>query len=332
MTFSLDQGRQLQDRFGRSKHKLRISITDRCNMRCHYCMPEDPAWLPRSQILSFEQLLRLAGLFVRELGIRSIRITGGEPLLRKGAVDFIAALQALRAEGLERVSLTSNATLLERHAAGLKAAGLDDINISLDAMNPTLFERMTKSPLEPVLRGILAAREAGLAIKLNAVVIRDENEQEILPLVAWAREHGLPLRFIEFMPLDGKGGWRPERVVPEAEIIARLQQRYAVAALPRTREPARYYLLDGDYRIGVISTVSNPFCASCDRVRLTATGKIFPCLFSPRGVDLKHALRAGASDAELIARIRAAVWHKGKGFVDVAGYVQRDATMHTLGG
>lgn len=322
----------LLDSFGRSKHKLRISVTDRCNMRCHYCMPEDPEWLPRHQILSFEELHRLAGLFVQTLGVRNIRVTGGEPLLRKGVVEFIADLQELRAQGLERVSLTSNATLLGRHAAGLKAAGLDDINISLDAMEPELFQRMTKSELAPVLSGILAARDTGIPIKLNAVVIKDENEQEILPLTAWAREHGLPLRFIEFMPLDGKGSWRPERVVPEAEIIARLQQQYAVEALPRTREPARYYRLDGDYQIGVISTVSNPFCASCDRVRLTATGEIFPCLFSPKGADLKHSLRTGASDAELAELIRAAVWRKGKGFVEVAGYVQRDASMHTLGG
>lgn len=330
--FQFKQSGQLLDSFGRSKKKLRISITDRCNMRCHYCMPEDPEWLPRNQILSFEELLHLAGLFVRELGISNIRVTGGEPLLRKGVVDFVASLQDLRAQGLERVSMTSNATLLGRHAAGLKEAGLDDINISLDAMTPELFQRMTKSELTPVLSGILAARDAGIPIKLNAVVIRDENEQEVLPLVAWAHEHGLPLRFIEFMPLDGKGGWKPERVVPEAEIIALLQQQYAVEALPRTREPARYYRLDGDYQIGVISTVSNPFCASCDRVRLTATGEVFPCLFSPKGAELKQSLRAGASDAELVEHIREAIWHKGKGFVEVAGYVQRDASMHTLGG
>lgn len=322
----------LQDRFGRSKQKLRISITDRCNMRCHYCMPEDPEWLPRDQILSFEELQRLAALFVRELGIRNIRVTGGEPLLRKGVTDFIAGLNELRADGLERISLTSNAILLSRYAPALKAAGLDDINISLDAMDPELFQRMTKGDLAPVLAGILAARDAGIPVKLNAVVIRDENEQEILPLTAWARSHGLPLRFIEFMPLDGKGGWRPERVVPEAEIINRLQQHYTVEPVPRTREPATYYRLDGDYQIGVISTVSNPFCASCDRVRLTATGEIFACLFSPLSTGLKESLRAGASDADLAELIRGAVWRKGKGFIESAGYVQRATTMHALGG
>src|SRR5690606_38129118 len=322
----------LLDRFGRTKHKLRISITDRCNMRCHYCMPEDPEWLPRDQILSFEELHRLAALFVRELGIRNSRVTGGEPLLRKGVTDFIAALKALRDDGLERVSLTSNAVLLDRHATALKAAGLDDVNISIDAMDPELFQRMTKGNLEQVLRGILAARDAGIPVKLNAVVIRGDNEQEILPLTDWASRHELPLRFIEFMPLDGRGGWRPERVVPEAEIIDRLRTRYSVEPLPRTREPATYYQLDGGYRIGIMSTVSNPFCASCDRVRLTATGEIFPCLFSPVSTGLKESLRAGATDAELTALIRKAVWHKGKGFIESAGYVQRAATMHALGG
>lgn len=322
----------LQDSFGRSKQKLRISITDRCNMRCHYCMPEDPEWLPRNQILSFEELHRLAALFVRELGIRNIRVTGGEPLLRKGVTDFIDGLNDLREQGLERISLTSNAILLSRYAPALKAAGLDDVNISLDAMNPELFARMTKGELAPVLAGILAARDAGIPVKLNAVVIRDENEQEILPLTAWAHSHGLPLRFIEFMPLDGKGGWRPERVVPESEIIARLQEHYAVEPVPRTREPATYYRLDDDYQIGVISTVSNPFCASCDRVRLTATGEIFACLFSPLSTGLKESLRAGASDADLAEIVRGAVWRKGKGFIESAGYVQRDTTMHALGG
>lgn len=322
----------LLDRYGRSKHKLRISVTDRCNLRCNYCMPDDPEWLPRTELLSFEELHRLAGLFVRDLGIRNIRVTGGEPLLRKGIVGFVEQLNSLRSQGLRRISLTSNGLLLPRLAADLKAAGVDDINISIDAMDPALFERMTKGDLASVLAGILAARDAGIPVKLNAVVIRDDNEQEILPLTDWARSHGLPLRFIEFMPLDGKGGWSPQRVVPEAEIIARLRSRYAVEPLPRTREPATYYQLDGDYRIGVISTVSNPFCASCDRVRLTAVGDIYPCLFSPVSTGLKEAIRAGGDDEQLLALIRGAVWRKGKGFAESAGYVQRAATMHALGG
>ncbi len=322
----------LEDRFGRSKHKLRISVTDRCNFRCHYCMPEDPQWLPREEILSFEELLRLCRLFVTELGLRRIRITGGEPLLRKNIEHFVASLQPLRAQGLERISMTSNGTLLARHAAALKAAGLDDINVSIDALDAELFEHMTHGALEPVLDGILAARDAELPVKLNAVVIRDQNEQEIVPLAEWAYQQNVSLRFIEFMPLDGNGGWNPQRVVPEAEIIERLRRRFAIEALPRTREPATYYLLDGRYRLGVISTISKPFCSSCDRVRITATGDIYPCLFSPVSMALREPLREGASDGELEQIIREAIWRKGKGFVESAGYVQRAAGMHTLGG
>ncbi|RFA31148.1 GTP 3',8-cyclase MoaA [Alkalilimnicola ehrlichii] len=322
----------LVDRFGRSKQKLRISITDRCNFRCGYCMPEDPEWLPREALLSYEELLRLAKLFVTELGIRRIRVTGGEPLLRKGVDRFVASLSALREAGLERISMTSNGVLLRRYAPALVAAGLDDVNVSIDAISPARFQALTKGDLQPVLAGIEAAQAAGLPVKLNAVVIRDHNEDEILPLVRWAYRQRVPLRFIEFMPLDGNGAWSPQKVVPEAEIIERLSPHFAIEQLPRTREPARYYRVNGDYRLGVISTVSNPFCESCDRVRLTATGEIFPCLFSPVGVDLKAPLRAGAGDAELVERIRAAVWQKGRGFAVSAGYVQRSVSMHSLGG
>jgi len=326
------QAGRLSDRFGRSKHKLRVSLTDRCNFRCTYCMPDDPQWLPRHEILSFEELERLIRLFVTELGIRHLRLTGGEPLLRKGVEDFVARLQPLRERGLQRISMTSNGTLLERLAAPLKAAGLDDLNISLDSMSAERFAALTKGDLAQVLAGIVAARDAGIPLKLNAVVIRGQNEDDILPLVEWARAQAVPLRFIEFMPLDGKGDWGPQKVVPEAEIIAALARRFRVEPLPRTREPATYYRLDGEFLVGVISTVSNPFCASCDRVRLAATGEIYPCLFSPMGVDLKTPLRTGASDDELVERIRQAVWRKGKGFAESAGYVRRAVGMHSMGG
>ena len=322
----------LLDSFGRSKKKLRISLTDRCNFRCTYCMPEDPEWLPRNQILSFEEMLQVARVFVADLGITNIRLTGGEPLVRNGVDEFVAALQPLRDLGLRRISMTSNGALLHRYAGPLREAGLDDINVSIDAMSEERFAALTKGSLPEVLRGIRAARDAGLPIKLNAVIIRGQNEQDVLPLAEWAYEEQLPLRYIEFMPLDGKGGWTPEKVVPEAEIIQALQSRFRVDALPRTREPATYYRLDDDYRIGVISTVSNPFCSTCDRVRITATGEIFPCLFSPLGIDLKSTLRGGATDEELRDAIRQAVWRKGKGFAESAGYVQRAVGMHALGG
>lgn len=322
----------LLDRFGRSKHKLRISLTDRCNFRCTYCMPEDPEWLPRSEILSFEELQRVVGLCVSELGITHLRLTGGEPLLRKGVAEFVRGLDALRAGGLRRISMTSNGALLARHARSLRSAGLDDINISIDALDPERFRALTRAAIEPVLEGIRAARDAGLPVKLNAVIVRGQNEQEVLPLARWACAEGVDLRYIEFMPLDGMGSWSPERVVPEADIIAALSTHFEIERLPRSREPATYYRLDGKHRIGVISTVSNPFCGSCDRLRLTATGEIFPCLFSPAGYGLKDALRGGADDAALLALIRGAVWRKGQGFIASAGYVQRQAGMHTLGG
>ncbi|MBA1147778.1 GTP 3',8-cyclase MoaA [Ectothiorhodospiraceae bacterium WFHF3C12] len=323
----------LVDSFGRSKRKLRLSLTDRCNFRCGYCMPEEPEWLPKEQLLSYEELLSVARLFVEELGITNIRLTGGEPLVRRNVPAFVEQLDGLRAVGLERISLTTNAALLERHAPALAAAGLDDVNISIDSLDPDRFRAMTGGgELEPVLGGIRAARDAGLAVKLNAVVIKGENEDDVLPLARWAKDEGVPLRYIEFMPLDARGGWQPGKVVPEADIVAALKGSFRVEAQPRTREPATYYTLDGDYSIGVISTVSNPFCSSCDRVRVTATGEIYPCLFSPGFTDLKTPLRGGASAEELLGVIRGAVWQKDAGFVVNSGYVQRGITMHALGG
>ncbi|MFP5306617.1 MAG: GTP 3',8-cyclase MoaA, partial [Gammaproteobacteria bacterium] len=197
----------LQDARGRSKRKLRLSLTDRCNLRCVYCMPEHPQWLPREQILRREELLRLARLFVTELGIQEIRLTGGEPLLRADVVEIVAMLGELRPLGLERIAMTSNGIQLPRHALALRAAGLDDINISLDAFTPETFQRLTGGAVEPVLRGIDAARAVGLPVKINSVAIRDHNEDEVLPLARWAVAQDVPLRFIEFMPLDGRGYW-----------------------------------------------------------------------------------------------------------------------------
>jgi cyclic pyranopterin phosphate synthase len=323
----------LVDSFGRSKRKLRLSLTDRCNFRCGYCMPEEPEWLPRSQLLSYEELLRVARLFVEQLGITNIRLTGGEPLVRRDVPAFVEQLNMLRPLGLKRISLTTNAALLERHAPALARAGLDDVNISIDSLDPERFRAMTGGgELKPVLRGIRAARDAGIATKLNAVVIRGENEDDVLPLARWAKEQDVPLRYIEFMPLDARGGWQPEKVVPEADIVDALAGVFDVVQRPRTREPATYYDLDGDYSVGGISTVSNPFCSSCDRVRVTAQGEIYPCLFSPGCTDLKTPLRDGASSDQLLQVIRGAVWRKDAGFVVNSGYVKRGITMHALGG
>jgi cyclic pyranopterin phosphate synthase len=321
------------DRLGRRKRKLRVSLTDRCNLRCPYCMPDQPKWLPKEQILRQEELMRLLGLFVGRLGIQELRLTGGEPLLRKDLDVIVAKCQALRAQGLERVSLTSNGILLAARAKALLSAGLDDVNVSLDALDETVFARMSggHGSAAEVTQGILAARDSGLPVKINTVVMRGYNESEILPLVRWARSQQVPLRFIEFMPLDGGGTWSAERVVPEAEMLAPLRGEFSLEAMPVTDDPARYYRVGSDYTLGVISTISKPFCQRCDRLRLTATGELYSCLFSAHGRDLRAPLREGANDEALLNAIRGHVWFKEEGYA-ATGYVERPISMHTLGG
>lgn len=323
----------IADRFGRIKRKLRISLTDRCNFRCPYCMPERPEFMDRADRLSRAELSRVLMLFVAELGVNRLRLTGGEPLLRRDLEGIIEDAQALRPFGLERISLTSNAALLEKRAASLKAAGVDDLNISLDAIDPAIFAKLSGGRgIRPVLAGIGAARDAGIPIKLNAVIIRGINESEILPLARYAAREQLPLRYIEFMPLDGRGEWSRDRVVPQADILDALRAEYAVTALPRSNDPAAYYQLDGGPDVGVIATVSNPFCASCDRLRITADGALYPCLFSQHGISLRDPMRAGADDAALSALIRTTVWNKDAGYAANPGYSDRPIAMNSLGG
>lgn len=323
----------ITDRRGRTKRKLRLSLTDRCNFRCAYCMPETPAWAPREQLLSRQELVRLTSLFVRRLGIRQLRLTGGEPLLRPDLADCITELGHLRQHGLERISLTTNGSLLARRAISLRQAGLDDLNVSLDALQPERFHALSggRGDVAEVIAGIEAARKAGLATKINCVVVRDYNEDQILPLARWASAQAVPLRFIEFMPLDGHGNWSHSRVVPEAEILDILRPHFALQALPRDSDPATYYSLGGDYRIGIISTISNPFCGTCDRLRLTATGELYACLFSSQGRDLRLPLRAGETDDTIETVIRGHVWNKEAGYA-ATGYVERPISMHALGG
>jgi cyclic pyranopterin phosphate synthase len=323
----------IADRRGRIKRKLRISLTDRCNFRCAYCMPETPEWAPRDLLLNREELLRLARLFVTQLGITQLRLTGGEPLLRTDLEDCITELGSLRAAGLERISLTTNGTLLARRAATLHQAGLDDLNVSLDALEPERFHLLSggRGAIEPVLEGIEAARACGLPTKINAVIVRDHNDDQVLPLARWAQAQDIPLRFIEFMPLDGNGAWSSTRVVPESEILEKLRTEFSVEPIPRSSEPATYYSLNGHYRLGVISTISNPFCTSCDRLRLTATGELYACLFSSQGRDLRTPLRCGENDVVLENIIRGHVWNKEAGYA-ANGYVERPISMHALGG
>lgn len=322
----------LRDARGRHKRKLRVSLTDRCNLQCLYCMPEHPKWLPKAQILRRDELVRLVRLFVTELGIREIRLTGGEPLLRRDVVEIVSELNQLRGLGLERIAMTSNAVRLAPVAAALKTAGLDDLNVSIDSITPERFNAMTRGQVAPVLEGLAAAREAGIGLKLNSVVIRGYNEDEVLPLVRWAYAEQLSLRFIEFMPLDGRGLWTREKVVTEADILEQVGREFRIERLPRTAEPAEYFRLNETFRLGVIPTISRPFCATCDRVRLSATGELYSCLFSEQNRDLKTPLRSGADDAELARNIRDHVWHKEEGYAARPGYAERPITMHHLGG
>ncbi len=325
---------KLVDSRGRAKRKLRISLTDRCNFRCPYCMPETPKWLPREELLSFEEILTLAHCFVARLGTTHIRLTGGEPLLRKGIGELVSQLQSLRTLGMERLSMTSNGMLLPQHAGALKAAGLDDINVSLDTLDPLRFADLSggRGSVEEVTSGIEAAVDAGIEVKINSVIMRGHNEQDILPLIDWASQRQLPLRFIEFMPLDSGNEWNNSKVVSEAEILATVATEHQITKQANSSDPATYYQLENGYQLGIIPTISNPFCKSCNRLRLTATGELYACLFSATGRDLRTPLREGVDAEALEAIIRGHVWHKEAGYALKPGYVERPISMHALGG
>lgn len=328
------QAMALLDRFGRAKRKLRVSLTDRCNFRCPYCMPENPQWLDREHLLDFDQRLGLLELMVRELGIQQLRLTGGEPLLYPQLLELLAALQPLRKEGLQRISMTSNGYLLERQADALAAAGLDDLNVSLDAVEDGRFRALSGGrALAPVLAGITASRAAGLPVKLNAVLLHQHNADQLWPLLDWAAEQGLPLRFIEFMPLDGRGAWSRERVVTERQILDEISTREPRIQELGPRGPASYYELPNrNLQIGIIPTITRPFCGDCDRLRLTAAGELLACLFSTKGPNLKQALAEGADRATIKREIRSAVWAKDEGYVAHPGYTERTISMHGIGG
>ena len=304
----------VHDRLGRPVTDLRVSVTDRCNLRCGYCMPRelfgpDHAFLPRSELLSFEELERLVAVFAR-LGVRKVRLTGGEPLLRRDLPRLVAGLRAT--PGMEDLALTTNGTLLPQHATALAAAGLDRVTVSLDALDDATFREVgdTPLPVTSVLDGIAAARTAGLAVKVNTVVQRGANEDQVLPLAGWAREAGLVVRFIEFMDVGTTNGWDRSRVVPAAEVVELLAGAWPLEPVEPTRPgevAERYRYLDGGGEVGVIASVTRPFCRTCVRARLSAIGELFTCLFAATGQDLRAVLRGGADDDELVAAV-AAVW------------------------
>ena len=297
------------DTFRRPLKDLRISVTDRCNYRCNYCMPFDEyVWIEKDAILTFEEITRVASVCAG-LGVEKIRITGGEPLVRRGLEDLVKSLAAI--EKIRDLSLTTNASLLAGKARALRAAGLDRINVSLDTLRKDRFRELTRrGDLDQVLAGVEAARRAGFdPIKLNTVVIRDMNDDEILELVEYCREHGFEQRFIEYMDVGNANDWSMERTVPKQRILETIDARHPLEPVGRQdgRAPAeRYRYKDGSGFVGVIGSVTEPFCGSCSRGRMTADGRFVTCLFSESGSDLRSLIRDGASDerlAETIARI-----------------------------
>jgi len=293
------------DTFGRPLRSLRISVTDRCNMRCQYCMPEaEYVWLPRESILTFEEIDRLAGIFAG-LGVRKLRLTGGEPLLRHDLPGLVRLLGRHRV--LRDLALTTNGVLLARHAEALRAAGLRRVTVSLDTLRPERMVAFARSARHAeVLEGIEAARSAGfVSVKLNAVMIREHNADEILGLLEFARERGLEIRFIEYMDVGGATQWDMRRVVTRREILETVARAHGpVTALSEDGwAPAERFRLADGMTFGVIASTTEPFCRTCDRARLTADGTLLLCLYGEQGLDLRELLRLGASDAEIAARI-----------------------------
>ena len=301
------------DRLGRPLRDLRISVTDRCNFRCTFCMPEDREYeyVPRSEVLDYEEIARLVGQFARA-GVRKVRLTGGEPLLRRDLDRLIAQLAAI--EGIDDVALTTNGVLLPQRAEALAEAGLDRVTVSLHSLNEETFGRLTarRGRVQDVLAGIEAARSAGLTpIKINAVVIRGVNDDEVVDLARRFASSDTVLRFIEFMDVGTVNDWRPEGVVSAREIVERIGGVLPLAPIERERPSdvaERYRYLDGSGEVGIITSITQPFCGDCARARLSCEGELFTCLFSASGHDLKTLLRAGASDDELLARI-AEIWN-----------------------
>lgn len=327
------------DRLGRGLRDLRISVTDRCNFRCRYCMPVEVfgpgyTFLPHGDLLTFEEIVRLVGLLI-PLGIEKIRLTGGEPLLRRGLADLVAMLAAV--EGVKDLAITTNGVLLAHHAEELARAGLNRVTVSLDALDPGIFAKMNGvgAKVDRVLTGILSAQGTGLSVKVNSVVQRGVNEREILPLARWAKSAGVDLRYIEYMDVGESNGWKLGEVVTGAEILEILQGEFSLvprAPAYRGEVAVHWSHADGVGEIGLIRSVSQPFCRDCQRLRLSADGKIFTCLFAREGHDLRAILR-GASP-EMVAETVRAVWQgRDDRYSEERGKATRPkAEMSYLGG
>ncbi|MER7795452.1 GTP 3',8-cyclase MoaA [Streptomyces sp. NPDC097640] len=328
----------LIDTYGRIATDLRVSLTDRCNLRCTYCMPEEGLqWLAKPDLLTDDEIVRLIRIAVADLGVTEVRFTGGEPLLRPGLVSIVERCAAL--DPRPRMSLTTNGIGLERTAAALRGAGLDRVNVSLDTLRPEVFQTMTRRKRHAdVLRGLEAARAAGLTpVKVNAVLMPGLNDDEAPDLLAWAIGHGYELRFIEQMPLDAQHGWKRDGMITAGDILASLRTRFELTPEgegERGSAPAERWLVDGGpARVGVIASVTRPFCRACDRTRLTADGQVRTCLFAREESDLRGALRSGAPDEEIARLWRLAMWGKKAGSgLDDPSFLQPDRPMSAIGG
>jgi GTP 3',8-cyclase len=343
----------LADRYGRRATDMRLSLTDKCNLRCTYCMPaEGLEWLAKQAVMSAEEIVRIVDIGVRQLGVRELRLTGGEPLVRHDLVDIIAALRRNHPD--LPISMTSNGVGLAKKAAALKAAGLTRINVSLDSLHEETFTQLTRRPfLDQVLAGVDAAWAAGLGpVKLNAVLMRGINDAEAPSLLAWALDRGYELRFIEQMPLDADHGWTRRNMITAAEIRELLSSDFALSPDPRARDGAPAERFEVRRRtagsdglsgpvlgsVGIIASVTEPFCSDCRRTRITAEGKIMSCLFSREEFDLLGLLRSGASDDALAQRWQDAMWLKPKAHgmdhvgLDAPDFVQPDRSMSAIGG
>ena len=309
-------GQVLVDSFGRQARKLRISVTDRCNFRCNFCMPNNPIWLDQKELLSFEELTRLATITAR-LGVNNIRLSGGEPLVRKDFEDLVKMLVAV--PGIERVSLTTNGVLLKQKAKALRENGLHCVTVSLHSLKPERYDEITgtKDMFGRVMEGVQEARAVGFPrIKVNCVVTKGCNEDEILDFSKLAHDTGVSVRFIEYMPFDGSKVWDPERVVSADEILSRVREKYRLVPQPREHgaTAVHYGFADGSKgEVGVIASITRPFCSDCDRIRLKADGKMVPCLFSIAEFDVKPLLRSGASDEVISGYLRSSFMLKSEG-------------------
>ncbi|MCS7129734.1 MAG: GTP 3',8-cyclase MoaA [Candidatus Caldarchaeum sp.] len=329
---------QLVDGFGRVARKLRLSVTDRCNFRCDFCMPLHPVWMPHSEILTYEEIARVVKILV-SMGVSKIRLSGGEPLMRRDIEKGVKMIREV--PGVESISMTTNGYFLAEKAEALKRAGLDSVTVSLHSLKPERFEEIVgrKDVFSKVLAGLEKARGVGLQpVKINCVVTRGCNEDEILDFVELGRQSGMVIRFIEYMPFDGRHMWSTEKLVSGKEIIARIEERYRLERLPREAgsTSVAYRFADGSQgMVNVITSMTEPFCGDCDRIRLSADGKIVPCLFSRDEYDVKKLLRGGASDEEIADFIRRAFAKKFAGVESMikTGRVQPlIRPMHTIGG